>query len=350
MTSRVPDNLMYQKGQGSLDRARSTMIRNQEKALTGKAVNRLSDDPVAAMKISQMTSIMNRDEAVSSNLDVAQNILTMTDASLGELTDVLSRTKELAVQMASTTNQTEDARHAVMQEVDQLMLRCVQVGNTRMGDRYIFAGNQTDRAPFDQEGNYFGDDGLFEIEMDRGSRMAINVPGMVPFFGASEIPKAGSDARQSPQMNAEPTISAQLRSPASIEVANKGLDPEDDKDKIQEIQNKSGVNLFLEVKKFSDALKTGSVEGIHESIEKLDIGFKQVLSARAMIGARQNIVKISQDSLAGQKVNNTELKSQSEDADVLQVYADLAKNENVLKSSLEINKKLITPTLLEFLR
>jgi len=352
MSSRVPDNVLYQKGQISLDRARSNMVRNQEKALTGKAVNRPSDNPVAAMKISQMTSIMNRDETVSTNLDVASNLLTMTDASLGELTDVMSRAKELAVQMASTTNQNEDSRKAVVQEVEQLMLRAVQVGNTRMGDRYIFGGYQSDRPPFDHQGNYFGDAGLFEIEMDRGSKLAINVPGVLPFYGINEIPTKSAEDSQDPTLKSAPVISGLLREPANIEMNNLGLDPdeEDDQGQISEIKSRSGVNIFLEINKFADALKTNDTQNLHMSIDRLDAGFKQVLSARAMVGAKQNIVRISQDALAGLKVNNSELKAQAEDADVLQVYADLAKNENVLQATLEINKKLITPSLLDFLK
>ena len=352
MPARVPDNLMYQKGQMSLDRARSNLIRNQEKAVTGKNVNRPSDDPVAAMQISQLNATMNRDHTIASNLDVATNLLSVTDTSLGELTDVLSRAKELAIQMSSTTNQPEDARLSVRQEVEQLLLRAVQIGNARLGDRYIFAGYQTDRPPFDEQGNYFGDAGVYEIETDRGSKVSINVPGIMPFFGVSEIPAESDELRQDSHQNNVPSISRDLRQPASIEIANRGLDPENDDDKaeVEELQSKGGVNVFFELKKFSDALESGKIEDIHTSIEGLDLGLRQAISSRAMLGAKQNFLKIAQDSLAGQEVSNTELKSQAEDADVLKVYSDLAKNENVLKSSLEINRKLITPTLLDFLK
>jgi flagellar hook-associated protein 3 FlgL len=348
--ARVPDALMYNKGQLSLDRARNTMIRNQEKALTGKMVNRPSDDPVAAMKISQLNSTMKRDETVSSNLDVAQNFLTLTDSALGELSDVLSRAKELAIQMSSTTNQTEDARLSVAQEVDQLMLRCVQIGNSRLGDRYIFGGFQTDRPPFDVDGNYFGDAGLFEVEMDRGQKIGVNVPGMIPFYGVDEVSADGQAIREQSSKDGLPTIAGTLRNPASIEAERLGIDPEDDPEEFKAIERKNGVNLFLEIKKFADGLKSDDSTLVNVAIDSLDRGFQQVIAARSMIGAKENIIRISQDSLESQKVNNADLKSQSEDADTLKIYSDLAKNENVLKSSIEINRKLLTPSLLDFLK
>ena len=59
---------------------------------------------------------------------------------------------------------------------------------------------------------------------------------------------------------------------------------------------------------------------------------------------------MSLDSLEANRVNLAEVKSAAEDADTLQVYSDLAKNENVLKASLEVNRKLLQPSLLDFLK
>src|SRR5690606_27084236 len=132
------------------------------------------------IQVIQTKTIGERDATVSQNLEVANSFLSLTDSALGELTDVLNRAKELAIQMASSTNQTADSREAVSKEVKQLGLRAIQIGNSRMGDKYIFAGYQMNRAPFDTEGNYYGDMGSFEIEMDRGQRIAVNLPGVSP--------------------------------------------------------------------------------------------------------------------------------------------------------------------------
>jgi flagellar hook-associated protein 3 FlgL len=350
MSSRVPDALMYAKGQDSLNQARNKMIKNQEQALTSKRVNRPSDDPAASIQILQVRAVQDRDDTVSSNLEVANSILSLTDASLGELTEVLSRSKELAVQMGNTTNQTEDARESVLREVEQLAMRAVQVGNTRMGDRYIFGGYQMDRAPFDLEGNYFGDNGTVELEMDRGQRLKINVPGLTPFFGVEEMPNEAQQKRFDPKLNSEPSVEGALRDPASIKAKNLGVDPLEEPERYAEIKAKTGINVFASFKEFIEGLQTGNKELLNNSINNFEDGFKQVLASRASVGARQSVLRLSLQSLDAAKVTNAELKSRAEDADTLQVYSDLAKNENVLKSSLEINKKLLTPSLLDFLK
>ncbi len=348
--TRVPDSLMYAKGQDALNRSRDSMIRNQEKGLTGKRVNRPSDDPVAAMRVLQTQILEDRDSTVQANLEVANGFLNLTDASLGELSEVISRLKELALQMSSSTNATADARESVQKEVDQLALRVVQIGNTRFGDRYIFAGHQTDKAPFDAQGNYFGDDGKFEIEMDRGQRITVNISGNVPFFGIGEVSKSSLEQRLDPLKDTNPSIAGDLREPASIAAENQGIDPEEDPEKFQNLKDKLGVNLFGSVKAFSKALGDDDKLQLNQSIESLEKGFQQVLAARAQVGARQNVLKLSLDSLDASRVTLAEVKSQAQDADTIQVYSDLAKNETVLKSTLEVNRKLLQPSLLDFLK
>jgi flagellar hook-associated protein 3 FlgL len=348
--TRVPDSLMYAKGQDALNRSRDTMIRNQEKGLTGKRINRPSDDPVASMRVIQTQILEDRDATVTSNLEVASGFLNLTDASLGELSDVLSRLKELSLQMASGTNSTADARESVKKEVDQLALRIVQIGNTRFGDRYIFGGHQTDKAPFDADGNYFGDEGKLEVEMDRGQRITVNVAGVAPFFGVSEITEEAQETRMNPLKDKVPSISGNLREPASIAAANQGIDPEEQPKEYEDLKNKLGVNLFGTIKQFSEGLANDNKVAITDAIDNIEKGFQQVLATRAQIGARQNILKLSLDSLDASRVTLAEIKSGAQDADTIQVYSDLAKNETVLKSTLEVNRKLLQPSLMDFLK
>lgn len=350
MASRVPDALMYNRATSSMNRSRSNLISNQEKALSGKSINRPSDGPTQTMQALRIGHQMDRDQVINTNLETANTFLNFTDATLGELTEVLSRAKELSIQMSNSTNQNEGSLDAVGKEVEQLYTRLVQIGNTRVGDRYLFGGFQTDHPPFDMEGNYFGDSGTLEIEMDRGQRIAINVAGTSPFFGLKDIPAGGDQIRQDPSKGSVPTIGGQMRDPASIEAQQLGIDAKENPEGFAAIVDKAGVNLFDVFKNFSEGLKTNDIQALHRSIEGLDKGFKQVLGARAIVGARQNLLKLSQNTLEASQGSNAELKSRVEDADTLEVYSDMAKNENALKASLEMNKKILTPSLMDFLK
>lgn len=345
--TRVPEFLMYSKSQEAIARSRDTMMKNQEKAVSGKRVNRSSDDPVAAMRIVGLRTQTNRDEQVSQNLEIATSIVNITDASLAELSDLIVRTKELAVQMSSTSNSNEDARLAVAKEVEQLRLRAIQIGNARIGDRYVFGGYVVNRAPFDENGSYFGDDGVTQIEVDRGQRVSINMPGVMPFFGINNIPEPDVGT---PNEDKGPSIVGNLRSPASFLAERLGIEEDPNDVKFKELQKSSGVNLFYVMQSFVNGLKTGDKNDVQGSLDGLDQAFRQVLQSRAVIGARQNSLKMSQDSIEVAKESGMTLLSSTEDADVLKVFSDIAKNENTLKASLEMNRKILTPSLIDFLK
>lgn len=359
MAGRVTEGILYAKGQEAISRNRDKMVKNQEQAVTGKIVNRPSDNPVAAMRVVGLHAQGERIEQVSQNMEIASAILNMTDSSLGELTDVIARAKELAIQMSSSSNQSDDSRLATKNEVEQLTARTIQIGNTRIGDRYIFGGYQTDRPPFDLDGNYYGDDGVFEIEVDRGQKLAVNTPGLVPFLGMDKISEAQQTLRADQLHDKEPTLDSGLRGPASLD-AKAVADTSKNSDGTPKVATSNmerevysagqGQNIFRVFKSFAEGLGSGDRTAINNALDGLDGVFKQALAARATIGARQNLVRASQDGLDLGKVNNAEQLSNTQDADSVKTFSDLAKNEHALNATLETSKRLITPSLLDFLK
>lgn len=339
MSTRVTDGMMHDKSQTAINRARRTMVDNQEKAVTGKKVIRPSDDPMATVRTLELKQDTDRVETVLNNMTIARSMVDLTDSVLGELSEVLVRSKELAIQGASYTNQSPEALGAISKEVEQLYLRAVQISNTRLGDRYIFGGYQTDRAPFDTSGNYYGDEGVVELEMDKGQRMPINVPGSKIFLGIENLSPQANEMRQDPIQDPNPTPTIELpRAPAS---EFGGVPPRE-----------SGVrvNVFSILKSFEAGLKTGTASQIQDAVAGLDDAFKQVLEYRATLGARQNVAEMGVGGLESTSARNKALISTLEDADAFETFSDLARNETSLEASLKSSEKIISKSLLDFLR
>jgi flagellar hook-associated protein 3 FlgL len=75
-----------------------------------------------------------------------------------------------------------------------------------------------------------------------------------------------------------------------------------------------------------------------------------MVSIRSKIGSRIQGLQSTTQAIERHNVTNASLTSALEDADMAQVVSDLGKEETVFRSSLASSKKLIQPTLLEFLR
>lgn len=349
--ARVTDGLLYNKADRAMNRTRSKMLENQEQAISGKRINKPSDDPQGMVRAIGIKTKLDRNEQALKNMELANSYLSVTDSSLAELSNVLSRAKELAIQMSSSSNQSPDAMRAVQAEADELFYQALQIGNTRVGEHYVFAGFQTERPPFDEAGNFYGDLGKIEIEVQPGQRVALNVNGLRPFMGLNEIPSKvkdlGDDSEEAEALGGKPLS---IREPANFVAERQGINAKDNPEEYAAIQANSGVNIFHSLKLFSEGLREGRVEIVNQTLDNIDKAFSQVLETRATVGALQNAVLTNTDLVDQQQVTNQLLRSNVVDADTTQVYSDLARNEALLNSTLESNKKLLTPSLLDFLK
>ncbi|MEO5666540.1 MAG: flagellar hook-associated protein FlgL [Bdellovibrionota bacterium] len=353
--ARVTDGLLYNKADRAMNRTRTKMMENQEQAVTGRRINKPSDNPQGMVRAIGLKTKIDRNEQSMKNMEIANSYLGVTDSSLAELSNVLSRAKELAVQMSNSSNQSPDAMRAVQSEADELFYQALQIGNTRVGEHYIFAGYQTERPPFDENGNYYGDLGQIQIEVQPGQKVPLNVTGLKPFMGLDEIPKRiavegeeeGDESQAAVPAKLQPVLS---RDPASLIAESRQIDPKENPEAFAQIQQSVGVNIFQSLKTFSQGLKEGRPELIHQTLDNIDKAFSQVLETRATVGALQNAVVTNTDLVDAQQVTNQLLKSNVVDADTTQVYSDLARNEALLNSTLQANKKLLTPSLLDFLK
>lgn len=362
--ARVTEGLIFNKSQEAVYKSRERLMKNQETAVTGKVVNRPSDNPVSAMRAMGLSAQMKRDEQVSTNMEIVSGMLSVADTTLGDLTEVLTRAKELSIQMSSSTNSGPESRLAVANEVEQLYMRAVQLGNTRFGDRYIFGGYQTDRAPFDNQGNYYGDNGSLELEIDKGQVTAIMVPGTYAFMGIKEMPAEAQSIRDNPARDGEASITNTVRAPAMAELGPDGKPLLRDKEtRMAEQKEKDanslemgveagpkGINVFRALKGLADGLKFGIMDDVNKAIDEMDDAFNQILQTRTLIGAKQNTFKAGLESLDASKVNNSDQKSKVMDADMLSTFTELSRNEQALNATMEASKKLVTPSLIDFLK
>ena len=116
----------------------------RRKASTGIRVNRPSDDPVAVAGVMQSSSGLRALEQYQRNLGAGQSRLELEDSVLGQLTDALSRARELGMSQASDTS-SDATRQTTKAEVDRLIDFVKDLGNTQLAGSYIFGGQYADK-------------------------------------------------------------------------------------------------------------------------------------------------------------------------------------------------------------
>jgi flagellar hook-associated protein 3 FlgL len=342
---RVGENTTLNTVRDSLNRSRLKMNDLQKQNATLKRVNAPSDDPVGNSKLMTIRNESLDNEQFEKNSNLAKTFLNYTDASLEEITNLIGRAKELALGQASSAANGADSRAMVAQEIKNIQSEVTAIANRRLGDRYIFSGYKTSTMPFDAEpggeSGYKGDDGNIMVEVQKDVFIGMNIPGRELFLG----PKPAAPAAIPPgALPDKAPNSLPLRAPAS----QGGASPE----MAMSIaaQSDPNQNIFHVLEGLRVGLMTNDVDQIRATLEPLDKLASRVVTTRAQVGARTGGIDSAIANMGKKNVFNAELQSGIEDADVIQVVSDMAREESVLRASLQASNKLIQPTLLEFLR
>ncbi|WP_405104793.1 flagellar hook-associated protein FlgL [Paenibacillus sp. FSL K6-1217] len=303
---RVTSNMMSSQLLLNLNRNARTMNDTQLQLASGRKINKPSDDPVGITYSLRYRAELSSNEQYTKNVDSALSWLDYNDTVLGQAGDVIQRLRDLTVQ-ASTGSNPQSALDSINEEVMQLKEQLVDIANSKLNGKYIFNGEQYTTKPYDfpkgADGTYdtsqevITDAGQIQYIVGEGVQMPINLTGNAVFGATGE-----SD------------------------------------------------NIFSLINNLSSALKAGDLTGISSQLDKIDTRTETILSARSEIGAKTNRVELMQDRLSDLNINLTDLQAKTEDADYEGLIMQSKIQENIYNASLSVGAKIISTTLVDFIR
>jgi len=299
---RVTQNSLYAASLENVNQKRSKMVDLQAELSSQKRINKPSDDPVGSAQVLGLRKNDANIEQFKQTGDQAEMLLNYSDTALDELLGIVNHLKELSISQSSDTSANESTRIAIGDEVEQIYSQLTSVGNRKMGDKFIFGGYHTTSEPFDSFGTYKGDLGQINVEVNDGVFMPVNLNGAKIFLG-KQISKG-----------------------------------------------KDGVNLFDVTRTLHTGLMTNDTKLIQTTLDDLDKATQQVIQLRAELGSRINTIKTYKNGLDQTKIDNAKLKSEIEDADIVSTASELKKEEALLDTTLNATKRLLQPSLLDYLK
>lgn len=321
---RVTENSNYDLVRNNINRSRERLEDLQRQSATLKKVNQPSDDPIGASKILELRTEKVNNDQYQMNAKLAEAFLNNTDHALADLSEIVLRAKEIAVNQSSAPSSSEDTRLGVSEEILQLYKQAVSIANRRIGERHLFGGFKTQKSPIDGEGKYQGDSGQMMVEIANNVFLSMNIPGIEAF-------------------NTHPKI-------VDVDESLYADAVQKDDDITSSTDMHENVNLFDELQNFRVALLTGDLEAIRGTLDRFDQMFSKLAATRAKVGSRMQGLQATNQAIERHNITNASLSSALEDADMAQVVSDLGREETVFRSSLVSSKKLIQPTLLDFLK
>ncbi|VAX20765.1 Flagellar hook-associated protein FlgL [hydrothermal vent metagenome] len=152
---RITNRMMYNNTLVNAFRNNQGLLAAQEQISSGKRINRPSDDPAGMMEVLEFRSSIGKSERYIRVMNNAESFLNTADSTIGSVHDQLKSAKEQALSQAGGMA-TAETRKTAATLIDTMIEQMISTGNTRIGSRYIFAGQRSELPAIDSNGNYVG--------------------------------------------------------------------------------------------------------------------------------------------------------------------------------------------------
>ena len=390
---RITQDMIYSTMLNQVQRAASNLLSKQEVMATQKLINRVSDDPVAALRVLDLGHSLNKIDQYKKNIDRATTLQNAYDDSLDQTNAILERAKELMLSEASSAQSGPATRESVAVELISLRQQLLDVANFEFEGRYIYAGamNKTpaftaiDVTPTANPANTGGAiatsyisntadvnvGNTYEVQFTTATTFDIvnTTNGSTISTGNAYV--SGQDfifdgVRANIADDTAPPAAGDI---FQIDVSTPGVYQGDSQTQQVEIEKGhreiinltgntvfqgacvpgGGEDIFQLFQDSIDALRGNDINAVDASLDRFDSAIGQVIGFRASIGARQNIIDSTLNRLHNVGAGFEELKANLENADIATAITEFNQAQLAYEASLNATGKAIQPSLLDFL-
>jgi flagellin len=289
----INTNIKSLVSQNALTHNSKSLASAMQQLSTGKRINSAADDAAGLAISSRMTSqIRGLDQAVR-NANDGISLLQTAEGALIEVTNMMQRMRELAVQSANDTNTGSD-RTSLNLEYGQLMQEINRIAQNTQWNGMSIMNNTT-----------IGTGGTVAAPTTAGTELR-NIKFQV-----------GANANQ--------TISAQFKDfslPMTAGVLDPSLVP-------------AATQIFSGSARLNDTDITSSINA-NTAMGRLDAALGKITDERATYGAVINRLTYAGDNLTNVSQNTTESRSRILDADYAKASSELARTQIIQQAATSV--------------
>lgn len=295
VTNTVSENFIRQ-----LQQLGGNQTKLQQQVATGRRITQPEDDPAAVGRIINLQGQARALEQFSRNATRALDLSQASFSGLSEIKKISDRATEIGTLGSGAFN--PEARAAYASELNQLIEQAVQLGNSRLGNDYLYAGTAVDQPPFVATRDAAGD--------------------------VTSVAYAGNSAQAAIPLSDTASVS-----PTTTGATNTSL--------------RDFLNQLVSLR---DALRNNDSAALTTAQTAL-IGSEDVLvSALAEHGAVQMRIEANQKQQAGLAENLAGLVSTETEADLPSTIVKLNQSQTAYQAALQSAASIMRTSLLDYIK
>ena len=343
--TRVSENSNSHSLQYALGKTKERMENLQLKGSTLRSITRPSDNPISNVEALSLQSRIKDNNQYIRNAEYAELHLNATEKSIEQVTEILNKAKEIAIAQSSDFYD-GNIRKNVANEIRQLRHQALAIANKRVGNKYIFGGFKSLSKPFDEYGTYKGDEGKITLEVSKDFFVPINLNGFEVFYSSDNT----SNKKPNPFEQVSPADARkEIKGEGNRDLASEP-DPDFAPPPPEQDEYKNRTNIFKLLEGLENSLQNNDPTFTQGLLEKFDESINRLVTMRTKIGSVMNSVASSKVGNEDETIDAQTRKSSLVDADVTELFSDITRQQNVLKTTYQASQGLMNKSLIDFLR
>lgn len=301
---RITNNMISNNFLSSLNNSLEKATKIQAQLSDGKALHAPSDDPIKVVRSLRYSTSMELNNVYTQNAQDALSWMGNSDNNMQDLSKIMISIKEQVVQASNGTNP-QSAVQTIGDAVDNLINQMINIGNSQLGGRYIFAGQNDKTAPFTRSGDsviYTGDNQKISMPIHPGianpTQDSVNLTGQDIF---------GPD-----------------------------------------------MKILTDLIEIKNRLKSGTADDqqwlSNTGLGNVEDGHTKMLQSHTTLGSRMSMYEMAKNMLDNSNTIIAGDQATNDSIDVAKGIIDYKNAENVYKTALQIGAKIMPLSLADFLR
>nr|WP_320048862.1 flagellar hook-associated protein FlgL [uncultured Desulfuromonas sp.] len=297
MIMRTTTTSVYRSMQLNIAKTEDDLNQLYLQSSTGKKVSVASDDPSAVRAIENARSQITMSDRYVENIETVQDSMDIVDGYLGTVEDIMQRIKEITT--ASISSSLSDADlETYAEEVSTLKDQLVDIANSKVNGKYLFAGFTDDTQPFSVddvtgEVTYNGTTDIKYIEVGPGETVQSNITGDMLF-----------------------------------------TDP---------------IDVFAVFDDLEANLRAADLDALQVSLDEIEPATDQIRTQRSLMGNDNSRLEDNKSMLEEVKLQMQSTLSRYEDADLTVVLSNMTQAETALEAALTVSSRLNNLSLLDYM-
>jgi flagellar hook-associated protein 3 FlgL len=271
----------------------------RERLMTGLAVNRPSDDPIAYEQGRNAASMSARYETYLQSIETSRMWVDRTEQALNHMNEILAQATEEGVRAANSFRSESDL-DAIASRLEGLLAELVDTMNTKQGTEFVFGGTRTGLSPFDTDGLPTAD-----LEDLAGARTRPIGPGQ----------------------------------PMQVNVTGEQL-----------YQVSDDLTITGAIQEMIEAIRDRDLERISNAIGDTEEAREHIARLGTETGSKARRLTLAETSTREASLLSEAERSRHEDADMIETAVRLQRAEASLQAALQVTARSLQTSILDYLR